>query len=136
MQRRGFSRRPMRAVAASERTRFRTRVRTQTHARTQRFSRGNIQEKERRTERSRGVNRVARVAEREESAVREREREVDRIVVYLHAPRYNTSELIPPTHRRHLRGLSYGDIFDRAIIPNTIYTARARRDARTNPAGR
>jgi len=40
---------------------------------------------------------------------------------------------MPPTHRRHLRGLSYGDIFDRAIIPNTIYTARARRDARTKP---
>jgi hypothetical protein len=64
---------------------------------------------------------------------REREREVGGIVVYLHASRYNTPELMPPTHRRHLRGLSYGDIFDRAIIPNTIYTARARRDARTKP---
>lgn len=45
------------------------------------------------------------------------------------ATRY-TRELMPLTHRSHLPGLSYGDIFDRAIIPNTIYTARARRDAR------
>lgn len=54
----------------------------------------------------------------------ERERET-RIYIYIY-----TRELMPLTHRSHLPGLSYGDIFDRAIIPNTIYTARARRDAR------
>lgn len=62
---------------------------------------------------------------------REREKERD-IYIYiytrLHASWY-TRELMPLTHRSHLPGLSYGDIFDRAIIPNTIYTARARRDA-------
>lgn len=66
---------------------------------------------------------------------RERERGIY-IYVYVYvytrlrqATRY-TRELMPLTHRSHLPGLSYGDIFDRAIIPNTIYTARARRDAR------
>lgn len=57
-----------------------------------------------------------------------RKSEDEGISVYLHASWY-TRELMPLTHRCHLRGLSYGDIFDRAIIPNTIYTARARRDA-------
>lgn len=61
---------------------------------------------------------------------RERERGIY-IYVYVYvytrlrqATRY-TRELMPLTHRSHLPGLSYGDIFDRAIIPNTIYTARA-----------
>lgn len=60
---------------------------------------------------------------------RERERHIY-IYIYtrLHAS-WCTRELMPLTHRSHLPGLSYGDIFDRAIIPNTIYTARARRDA-------
>lgn len=60
---------------------------------------------------------------------RERKRETY-IYIYtrLHAS-WCTRELMPLTHRSHLPGLSYGDIFDRAIIPNTIYTARARRDA-------
>lgn len=41
----------------------------------------------------------------------ERKGEVGGIAVYLYASRYNTSELMPPTHRHHLRGLSYGGYF-------------------------
>lgn len=93
MQRRGFSRRP-----ASE---------THTVSRTRTLSRDNIQEKEgeweTRMKRKRG--------EGDEGGGAERKGEVGRIAVYLHASRYNTSELMPPTHRRHLRGLSYGGYF-------------------------
>lgn len=64
---------------------------------------------------------------------RERERDIYICIcirVYTRQATRYTRELMPLTHRSHLPGLSYGDIFDRAIIPNTIYTARARRDAR------
>lgn len=61
---------------------------------------------------------------------RERERDIYiciciRVYTRLRQATRYTRELMPLTHRSHLPGLSYGDIFDRAIIPNTIYTARA-----------
>lgn len=67
-----------------------------------------------------------------ENVERARERERDiyiciciRVYTRLRQATRYTRELMPLTHRSHLPGLSYGDIFDRAIIPNTIYTARA-----------
>lgn len=133
MQRRGFSRRPTwrrRRQRTSAHTRFRVcthiraRARTYTHTALSRGTRGRKGERGR-TERRRGGKRKSDDEGDEAAGRGERS-----VAVYLHASRYNTAELMPPTHRRYLRGLSYGDIFDRAIIPNTIYTARARRDAR------